>query len=42
MITTGGFSLMAVVSYLAAISSAKAYCTILKQMDEAAEVPVKR
>jgi VIT1/CCC1 family predicted Fe2+/Mn2+ transporter len=40
-VTMGGFSLMAVVSYLAAISSAKAYCTILKQMDEAAGMPVK-
>ncbi len=41
VITMGSFSLMAVVSYLAAISSAKAYCTILKQMDEAADTPVK-
>jgi hypothetical protein len=41
VITMGSFSLIAVVSYLAAISSAKAYCTILKEMDEAANTPVK-
>jgi hypothetical protein len=31
----GGFATMGVVSYLAAIASARGYCLILKQMDEA-------
>jgi hypothetical protein len=36
VITTGSFVVMAVTSYLAAIASARGYCTALKMMDEKA------
>ena len=38
-ITTGSLAVMAVASYLAAISSAGGYCTALQRMDEAISAP---
>jgi len=34
-ITFAGFAAMGIVSYLAAIASARGYCLVLKEMDEA-------
>jgi hypothetical protein len=40
-VTTGSFVAMAVTSYLAAIASARGYCTILKMMDKPIPVPAE-
>jgi len=40
-VTTGSFVAMAVISYLAAIASARGYCTILKMMDKPTPVPAE-
>jgi len=40
-VTTGSFVAMAVTSYLAAIASARGYCTILKMMDKPTPAPAE-
>ncbi len=41
-VTSGGFVAMTLASYLAAVVSADGYCTVLRQMDEAIDVPGKK